>query len=95
MLWIFDEECERGDAGYLLFDGILFLLRQRCRIQNDPGQLSIASGAIITGPGIRPVLPEPKTGLLRFAVKGHEMTPFQISRISWRENEEDSESGTK
>ena len=55
MLWIFDEEYKRGNAGYLLFDGTISLLRQRCRIQNDPGQLSVASGAIITGPGIGPV----------------------------------------
>jgi hypothetical protein len=55
MLWIFDEEHKRGNAGYLLFDGTISLLRQRCRIQSDPGQLSVASGAIITGPGIGPV----------------------------------------
>ncbi len=40
---------------YLLLDGTISLLRQRCRIQNDPGQLSITSGEIITGPGIGPV----------------------------------------
>jgi hypothetical protein len=55
MLWIFDEEYKRGNAGYLLLDGIISLLRQRCKVQNNPGQLSIASGAIITGPGIGPV----------------------------------------
>jgi hypothetical protein len=33
-------------------------------------------------------------GLLQLAVKGHEMT-FQLSRISWSENEEDSETATK
>jgi hypothetical protein len=37
----------------------------------------------------------PKTGLLRFAVKGHEMTPFQISQISWAENEEDAENSAR
>jgi hypothetical protein len=31
------------------------LLRQCSRIEKDPGQLSIASGEIITGPGIGPV----------------------------------------
>jgi hypothetical protein len=31
-------------------------------------------------------------GLLHLAFKGHEMT-FQISRVSWKENEESSESG--
>jgi hypothetical protein len=55
MLWIFDEEYQRNNAYYLFFDGTISLLRQRCRIQNDPGQLSITSGAIITGPGIGPV----------------------------------------
>ncbi len=37
----------------------------------------------------------PQTGLLQFAVKGHEIGPFQISKISWDENEEDSESSAK
>jgi hypothetical protein len=55
MLWIFEEEYERGNAGYLLFDVSLSLLRQRCRLPSDPGQLSIASGAVITGPGIEPI----------------------------------------
>ena len=55
MLWIFDEEHQRGGTAYLLFDGVISLLRQRSRIQNDPGQLSITSGTIITGPGIGPI----------------------------------------
>ena len=55
MLWIFEEEYERNNACYLFFDAMVSLLRQRCRIQNDPGLLSITSGAIITGPGIGPV----------------------------------------
>jgi len=53
MLWIFDEQ--PGASAYLLLDGALSLLRQRCRIQNDPGQLSITAGAIITDPGIGPL----------------------------------------
>ena len=53
MLWIFDEQ--PGASAYLLFDGALSLLRQRCRLQNDPGQLSITAGAIITDPGIGPL----------------------------------------
>jgi hypothetical protein len=55
MLWIYDEEHERGGVAHLFFDGAASLLRQHCRIQSDPGQLSIASGAVITGPGIGPV----------------------------------------
>ena len=53
MLWIFDEEHQQGRGAHLLLDGAISLLRQRCRIEHDPGQLSIASGTIITGPGIR------------------------------------------
>jgi hypothetical protein len=53
MLWIFDEEA--GAAAYLLFDGARSLLRQRCRPTNDPGQLSITSGVVITGPGLGPL----------------------------------------
>jgi hypothetical protein len=55
MLWIFDEEHEQGGVTHLLLDGAISLLRQRCRIQDDPGQLSITSGTIITGPGIGPL----------------------------------------
>ena len=55
MLWIFDEEYSRGGAAYMFLDVLISLLRQCSRIQKDPGQLSIASGEIITGPGIGPV----------------------------------------
>lgn len=56
MLWIFDEEGqEGGSAAHLLLDGVVSLLRQRSRIHHDPGQLSIASGTVITGPGISPL----------------------------------------
>lgn len=52
MLWIFDEEYSRGAVPYLLFDGAISLLRQRCRIKRDTGLLSICSGAAISNPGI-------------------------------------------
>ncbi len=55
MLWIFDEDRQEGGGGHLLLDGAISLLRQRCRVQHDPGQVSITSGTIITGPGIGPV----------------------------------------
>jgi hypothetical protein len=55
MLWIFDEEYSRGGAAYMFLDGLISLLRQCSRIEKDPGQLSIASGEIITGPGLGPV----------------------------------------
>ena len=55
MLWIFDEEYSQGGAAYMFLDGVISLLRQCLRIQKDPGQLSIASGEIITGPGVSPV----------------------------------------
>jgi hypothetical protein len=55
MLWIFDEEHQQGGVAHLLLDGAVSLIRQRCRRQHDPGQLSIASGTIITGPGIGPL----------------------------------------
>jgi hypothetical protein len=55
MLWIFDQEQQQGAIAHLLFDGAISLLRQRSRIQNDPGQLSITSGMIITDPGIGPI----------------------------------------
>jgi hypothetical protein len=57
MLWIFDQEQEQQPraAAHLFIDGTLSLLRQRFRSKNVPGQLSIASGVMITGPGIAPV----------------------------------------
>jgi hypothetical protein len=55
MLWIFDEEHQQAGVARLLLDGAISLLRQRCRLQSDPGQLSITSGTIITGPGIGPL----------------------------------------
>jgi hypothetical protein len=39
----------------MFLDGLISLLRQCSRIEKDPGQLSIASGEIITGPGLGPV----------------------------------------
>jgi hypothetical protein len=55
MLWIFDQEQQQGAVAHLLLDGAISLLRQRSRIQNAGGQLSITSGTIITAPGIGPV----------------------------------------
>ena len=55
MLWIFDEERQQGGVAHLLLDGAISLLRQRCRLQPDPGQLSITSGTVITGPGMGPL----------------------------------------
>ena len=55
MLWIFDEEYSHGGVAYMFLDGVISLLRQCSRLEKDSGQLSIASGEIITGPGIGPV----------------------------------------
>jgi hypothetical protein len=55
MLWIFEQEQQPGAAVHLFLDGTLSLFRQRFTSQNDSGQLSIASGVMITGPGIGPV----------------------------------------
>jgi hypothetical protein len=55
MLWIFEQEQQPGATAHLFLDGTLSLLRQRFKSQSDSGQLSIASGVMITGPGIGPV----------------------------------------
>lgn len=55
MLWIFDEEYSQGGVAYMFLDGLISALRQCTKVEKDPGQLSIASGEIITGPGIGPV----------------------------------------
>jgi hypothetical protein len=52
MLWVFDEEQQQGRTAYLFFDAVRSLMRQRCRPQKDPGQLSIATGTIISSPGM-------------------------------------------
>jgi hypothetical protein len=51
MLWIFDEERKRGAVAYLLCDGVLSLLRQRCRMHEDR-QPVVASGVLIIDSGI-------------------------------------------
>jgi hypothetical protein len=55
MLWIFEQEQQPGATVHLFLDGTLSLFRQRFTSQNDSGQLSIASGVMLTGPGIGPV----------------------------------------
>ena len=55
MLWIFDEEYQRGASSYLLFDGVISLLRQRCRMQRKSGLISIRSGEVISNPGVGPL----------------------------------------
>jgi len=52
MLWIFDEEYSQGGVAYMFLDGLISVLRQCVRVEKNPGQMSIASGEIITGPGI-------------------------------------------
>ena len=48
MLWIFKEECQRGAAGRLLFDGIVSLLRQRLRVQEEPAHASRGVGVLVS-----------------------------------------------
>lgn len=55
MLWIFDQEQRQGAGAHLLLDGTISLLRQRSRLRHNPGQSSIASGVMITGPGMSPL----------------------------------------
>jgi hypothetical protein len=47
MLWIFEEECERGTAARLFFDGVLSLLRQRFRVQEEPVQAPARFGLLV------------------------------------------------
>ena len=52
MLWIFDEECRRGRALRMLFDGVLSLVRQRCVFQRAPKPVTAGIGLIISDDGI-------------------------------------------
>jgi hypothetical protein len=72
MRWIFEEESKCGRVAPLFFDGAISLLRQRFRVRRDPGQLSITSGAIITGPGI---------GLVRLLQGGIAFSAISFSLI--------------
>ncbi len=87
MLWIFDEEYSHGGAAYMFLDGVISLLRQCSRLEKDPGQLSIASGEIITGPGIGPVRLLQAGATLSFIVfsliqLGSHPSPFTLS-VRW------------
>src|ERR1700753_37446 len=89
MLWIFDEEYSQGGAVYMFLDGAISLLRQCSRLQKDPGQLAIASGEIIPGPGIGPVrlLQAGVTlSLIVFSLVqlGRHPSPFTLS-VQWSE----------
>jgi hypothetical protein len=89
MLWIFDEEHQRGATSYLLFDGMLSLLRQRCRMPRTSGLLSIRSGEIISTPGVGP-LRLLQAGVTSFAILFSIMllssrsSPLMVS-IRWSE----------
>ncbi len=79
MLWIFDEEYERGASSYLLFDGVLSLLRQRWKSQSKSGLLSIRSGEVISNPGVGP-LRLLQAGVTSFAIL------FSIMLLSSRQS---------
>ena len=48
MLWIFQEECQRGATVRLLFDGMLSLLRQRLSTQDEPIHGPMSSALLIS-----------------------------------------------
>jgi hypothetical protein len=83
MLWIFDEESQRGAVSYLLFDGTRSLLRQHFRIKRESGVLSISSGGVIvhTGVGLVRLLQAAVTcstilcGVMYFSGPGHSLSP--------------------
>ena len=55
MLWIFDEESRRGAASRLLWDGVLSLLRQHAKSDDNPEPTATGFGMLITNPGISPL----------------------------------------
>jgi hypothetical protein len=52
MMWIFDEESQRGATARVLLDGFLSLVRQRCRVADESTQTCVASGFLIEDSGI-------------------------------------------
>jgi hypothetical protein len=55
MLWIFDEESRRGAAPRMLWDGVLSLLRQHSKSDDNPEPTATGFGMLITNPGISPL----------------------------------------
>jgi hypothetical protein len=89
MLWIFDEEYQRGASSYLLFDGAISLLRQRWRMPRKSGLLSIRSGEIISTPGVGP-LRLLQAGVTSFAILSSFMLLFSrpsplVVSVRWSE----------
>jgi hypothetical protein len=54
MLWIFDEECQRGGASRLLCDGAFSLLRQHAK-SDDYHETTTGISLLITNSGISPI----------------------------------------
>ena len=52
MMWIFDEESQRGATARVLLDGFLSLIRQRCRVADESTRTCVASGFLIEDSGI-------------------------------------------
>lgn len=55
MLWIFDEESKRGNVSRLFFDGVLSLIRQRCKVKRKSAQAYTGFGALVVESGPGPV----------------------------------------
>jgi hypothetical protein len=54
MVWIFEEERQRGAAARLFFDGVLSLVRQRLRVENSAEPVAVGFSLLNTGEGIAP-----------------------------------------
>lgn len=52
MLWIFDEECKRGDGRRMIFDGALSLLRQHCKARCAPEPSPMDYDVLMGGSGV-------------------------------------------
>jgi hypothetical protein len=54
MLWVFDEERQRGRTARVFFDGVLSLLRQRSKVEKAPEPMVAGFALLDTGLGIAP-----------------------------------------
>jgi hypothetical protein len=54
MLWVFDEERQRGRTARVFFDGVVSLLRQRSKVERAPEPMVAGFALLDTGLGIAP-----------------------------------------
>ena len=90
MLWIFDAELEQVSSGRLLLDGMVSLIRQRCRLEAKVEPVAFRSAVLMADPGIG-MFRLLQAAVLAFMLVGGFMVllgvrvplPFSLQHPSW------------